>query len=203
VLRVGLTGGIGAGKSTVAARLAGLGAVVIDADALAREVVEPGTDGLRQVTQEFGSDILDADGALNRATLAGLVFADQAALRRLEAIVHPLVRAATEARVAVAPPDAVLVSDTPLLVESGRAAEFDAVVVVQAPADERIRRLVGRGLSADDARRRIAAQASDADRLAVATYLIDNVGTTDDLAVRVDRVWQQLLDLQRERAPQQ
>jgi dephospho-CoA kinase len=199
VLTVGLTGGIGAGKSMAAARLAALGAVVIDADALARAVVEPGTEGFARVVEEFGPDVLNDSGALDRPRLAGIVFADPAARHRLEAIVHPLIRAATAGQRAAAPPDAIVVNDVPLLVESGRAGEYDVVVVVQAAVDERLRRLVARGLTADDASRRIAIQASDAERRAVANYLIDNDGTPDDLVVRVDRVWQHLLDRQREK----
>jgi dephospho-CoA kinase len=182
-----------------AARLAALGAVVIDADALARAVVEPGTEGFARVVEEFGPDVLNDSGALDRPRLAGIVFADPAARHRLEAIVHPLIRAATAGQRAAAPPDAIVVNDVPLLVESGRAGEYDVVVVVQAAVDERLRRLVARGLTADDASRRIAIQASDAERRAVANYLIDNDGTPDDLVVRVDRVWQHLLDRQREK----
>jgi dephospho-CoA kinase len=200
VLNVGLTGGIGAGKSMVAARLAERGAVVIDADELAREVVAPGTEGLAAVAREFGSGILDGSGALDRSRLAEIVFTDADARRKLESIVHPLVRVAAAARSADAPPEAIVVNEVPLLVESGRAGDYDIVVVVQAPLAERLRRLSNRGLATEDVTRRIAAQASDLDRQAVAGYLIDNDGTPDDLGERSDRLWQFLLDRQRDKA---
>src|SRR5690606_32145882 len=141
-VRVGLTGGVASGKSTVSARLAELGAVVVDADLLAREVVAPGTDGLAEVVAEFGSEVLDADGALDRPALGALVFADESRRRALEAIIHPRVRAAGAALEAAAGPDAVVVHDIPLLVETGQAAAFDVVVVVDAPVEEQVRRMV-------------------------------------------------------------
>jgi dephospho-CoA kinase len=187
---VGLTGGIGAGKSAVATRLAELGAVVIDADRLARDAVAPGTEGLRRVVAEFGPGVLDADGALDRTALARLVFGDDEARQRLEEIIHPLVRAKTAELVAVAPPDAVVVNDVPLLVEANLAGLYELVVVVLAAEETRIRRLVrDRGMSEDEARARIAAQASDEERRAVADVVLDNDGTLDDLRAKVDAAW--------------
>ncbi|MBE7323167.1 dephospho-CoA kinase [Nocardioides sp. Y6] len=189
-VRVGLTGGVASGKSTVSARLAELGAVVVDADLLAREVVAPGTDGLAEVVAEFGSEVLDADGALDRPALGALVFADESRRRALEAIIHPRVRAAGAALEAAAGPDAVVVHDIPLLVETGQAAAFDVVVVVDAPVEEQVRRMVeDRRMNQDDARARIAAQATREQRLAVADVVIDNTGTLEELYARVDEVW--------------
>jgi dephospho-CoA kinase len=189
MLKVGLTGGIGAGKSAVAGLLARHGAVVVDADAIAREVVEPGGRGLQAVLAEFGPGVRGADGRLDRARLASIVFADQAARRRLNAIVHPLVAERTAELLAATPPDAVVVLDVPLLVENGLAGQYDLVVVVEAPEAARLARLAARGVPADEARARMAAQASDADRRAVADVLISNAGTLDDLAAVVDAVW--------------
>ena len=154
MLRIGLTGGIGSGKSTVSALLAERGAVVVDADRIAREVVEPGTPGLQAVVAEFGTEVLGPDGALDRPALAAVVFADPAARARLDGIVHPLVRARATELVAAAPPDAVVVQDVPLLVETGQAGSYDLVLVVEADPEARVRRLVGRGLSEEDARAR-------------------------------------------------
>jgi dephospho-CoA kinase len=189
VLRIGLTGGIGSGKSTVAALLAEHGAVNVDADRIAREVVEAGTPGLAAVVAEFGEQVLAADGSLDRPTLAAVVFADPAARARLDAVVHPLVRVRAAELVAAAPPDAVVVQDVPLLVETGQAASYDLVLVVRADVEERVRRLVGRGLTAEDARARIASQATDEQRAAVADVVISNDGGRDDLAAQVDRFW--------------
>jgi dephospho-CoA kinase len=191
VLRVGLTGGIGAGKSAVARELARHGAVVVDADAIAREVVEPGTPGLAAVLAEFGPEVCGADGALDRRKLASIVFADPDARRRLNAIVHPLVARRTAELLADVPPDAVVVHDVPLLTENGLAAQYDLVLVVEAPEDARLARLAERGIAADDARARMASQASDADRRAVADVVIRNDGTVDDLAAAVDAVWRE------------
>ncbi|AEH09554.1 MULTISPECIES: dephospho-CoA kinase [Protofrankia] len=193
MLRVGLTGGIGAGKSAVARLLAGHGAVVIDADQLAREVVAPGTPGLRAVVEQFGSHLLGADGALDRAALGAVVFADPDARRRLEAITHPLVGAQAAERMAQAPADAVVVYDVPLLVEAGLADRYDVVVVVEAPLEVRLARLAGRGLPPEQAQARIANQADDAARRAVADILVDNGGSLEDLRARVDEVWARLL----------
>jgi dephospho-CoA kinase len=187
-VRVGLTGGVGSGKSTVAALLARHGAVVIDADALAREVVEPGSPGFDAVVTRFGSTVV-ADGRLDRAALAALVFRDERALGDLNAIVHPLVGERAAELMAAAPPDAVVVYDVPLLVEADLAAGFDVVVVVEAPAETRLARLQGRGLSAEDANARMAAQAADAQRRAVADVVIENDGSPAELAERVDELW--------------
>lgn len=190
MLRVGLTGGIAAGKSTVSRRLAALGAVVIDADAIAREVVEPGTPGFDAVVTEFGPSVVGADGSLDRPALGRLVFADDARREALNAIVHPLVYTRRTALVEAAPPDAVVVEDIPLLVENGLAAAYHLVVVVHAPERERIRRLVDdRGMAEADARARIAAQASDAERRAAADVWLDNVGDPATLETRVDDLW--------------
>jgi dephospho-CoA kinase len=189
VLRVGLTGGIGAGKSAVAGLLAGHGAIVVDADAIAREVVEPGSGGLGAVLAEFGAGVCGPDGRLDRAGLASIVFADPDARRRLNAIVHPLVAERTAQLLADAPADSVLVHDVPLLAENGLAGHYDLVLVVEAPQDARLARLAARGMPADEARARMAAQASDADRRAVADVVIGNSGTLDELAAAVDAVW--------------
>ncbi|HEX8004047.1 MAG TPA: dephospho-CoA kinase [Mycobacteriales bacterium] len=189
MLRVGLTGGIGSGKSEVAALLAGHGAYVIDSDVLAREVVAPGTPGLAAVVEEFGEGVLAPDGTLDRAALAAVVFGDPDARARLNAIVHPLVGAAAAERYAAAPPDAVVVHDVPLLVEAGMVPLFDVVVVVDAPEDVRLARLARRGLTEADARARIAAQASREERNAAATYVVTNDGTLDDLRDRVAELW--------------
>jgi dephospho-CoA kinase len=189
VLTIGLTGGIGSGKSTVSALLAERGAVVVDADRIAREVVEPGTPGLRAVVAEFGTEVLGPDGALDRPALAAVVFADPAARARLDGVVHPLVRARATELAAAAPPDAVVVHDIPLLVETGQADRYDLVLVVEADPDIRIARLVQRGLPEHDARARIAAQATDEQRRAVATVVLDNSGTREELAAQLDRFW--------------
>jgi dephospho-CoA kinase len=192
MLRIGLTGGIGSGKSTVAARFAELGALVIDADVLAREVVEPGTPGLSAVVSRFGSAVLRPDGSLDRPALARLVFDDPEALAALNQIVHPLVAARRTELMSSAGPDAVVVSDVPLLVETGMAGDFDAVVVVEAPLDQRLARLAARGLAEDEARARIARQATDEQRRAVATVLLDNSGSREELARQVDAAWRRL-----------
>jgi dephospho-CoA kinase len=189
VLRIGLTGGIGSGKSTVSARLAERGAVIVDADRIAREVVAPGTPGLAAVAEAFGDDVLAADGSLDRPALAAIVFADPEARRRLDAIVHPLVRARATEVAAAAPPGAVVVNDVPLLVETGQAGSYDLVLVVAADLETRVARLVARGMTEGDARARIAAQATDEQRRAVADVVLDNSGTREQLAAQVDRFW--------------
>jgi dephospho-CoA kinase len=191
MLRVGLSGGIGSGKSTVARALARRGAIVIDADAIAREVVEPGEPGLAAVVERFGPEVLDSDGRLDRPRLAALVFDDAGARADLNAIVHPRVAAETARRIAAAPSDAVVVIDVPLLVEAARSG-YDAVVIVEAPEAVRLERLVGRGMAPDDARRRMSAQASDADRRKVADVILDNAGSEEDLERQIDALWAQL-----------
>jgi dephospho-CoA kinase len=194
VLMVGLSGGIGSGKSAVAARLAELGAVVIDSDKLAREVVATGTDGLTEVVAEFGPGVLGPDGALDRPALGRLVFDDAAARRRLEAIIHPRVRERAAELVAAAAPDAIVVNDVPLLVEAGLAAGFDLVIIVLAGEDTRIERLARtRGMTEADARARIRAQATDEQRRAVADVLLDNDGSLAELRDKVDTVWRERL----------
>ena len=189
MLRIGLTGGIGSGKSTVSALLAERGAVVIDADRIAREVVQPGTPGLAAVVEAFGEQVLTAEGSLDRPALAAVVFADPEERTRLDAIVHPLVRRRAAELTAAAPDDAVVVHDVPLLVETGQAGSYDLVLVVEADEETRVQRLVGRGLGEADARARIAAQADDEQRRAVADVVVDNSGTQEELAAQVDRFW--------------
>ena len=192
-MRVGLTGGVASGKSSVAALMAELGAVVIDADRLAREVVSRGTPGLAAVVAEFGEQLLDEQGELDRPALGAVVFADSAARRRLEAIVHPLVRARAAELEASARPDALVVHDIPLLVETGQAGSFDAVVVVDVPVETQLARMTQlRGMSLEDAQARVAAQATREERLAAATYVVDNGGTWDDLRRQVAEVVAQL-----------
>jgi dephospho-CoA kinase len=194
MLKVGLTGGIGSGKSAVATRLAELGAVVIDADRLAREVVEVGTPGLAEVVAAFGAEVLDEAGALDRPALGRRVFGDEAARRTLESIIHPRVRARTYELTEAAPPDAIVVNDVPLLVEAGLAAGFDLVLVVLAGTEVRIGRLVrDRGMSPADAEARIAAQATDDQRRAAADIVIDNEGTLAELRAQVDKIWHETL----------
>jgi dephospho-CoA kinase len=214
VLRVGLTGGIGSGKSEVSRRLAAHGAVIIDADVAAREVVAPGTPGLAQVAEAFGPEVLGPDGALDRERLGAIVFRDPALRAKLNAIVHPLVRewmtaaeraAAEAADAAGGAADAaggaadaaggnlIVVHDVPLLAESRRADGFDLVIVVDVPPELQVERLVSqRGMTPDQARVRMAAQASRDQRLAIASVVIDNSGSLDDLDRRVAEVWADL-----------
>ncbi|MGI8536816.1 MAG: dephospho-CoA kinase [Mycobacteriales bacterium] len=193
MLRVGLTGGIGSGKSTVSALLTAHGAVVIDFDLLAREVVEPGTPGLAAVVDAFGGDVLDPQDNLDRSALGLRVFDDADARRALEGIVHPLVRARAAEIEAAAPKDAVIVHDTPLLVETGQAASFDVVVVVDVPVELQVERLVAeRAMREEDARARVTTQASREQRRAVADFVVDNTGSRDDLSARVDQLWADL-----------
>lgn len=195
-VRVGLTGGIASGKSTVSAILRELGAVVIDADALAREVVAKGTPGLAAVVEEFGPQLLTPEGDLDRAAMGALVFDDEAARRRLEAIVHPLVFERIVELETQAPAGAVVVHDIPLLAESGRADTFDAVVVVDAPQDVQVERMVrDRGWTEADALARIAAQATPEDRRAIATYLVDNTGSREELRRQVEKIYAELRGL--------
>lgn len=189
-MRVGLTGGVASGKSTVSAMLAELGAVVIDADLLAREVVERGTPGLAAVVEAFGPDVLTAEGDLDRPAMGARVFGDEAQRRVLEGIVHPLVFERIVALESAAPEGAVVVHDIPLLAESGRSDTFDAVLVVDVPSTTQVERMLrDRGWTRDDAESRIGAQASREERLAVATYVLDNTGTLEDLRRRVEEVY--------------
>jgi dephospho-CoA kinase len=196
---VGLTGGIGAGKSAAARLLAGHGALVLDADEAAREVVSPGTDGLAAVVREFGDGVLAADGTLDRATLAEVVFADPGRREALNAIVHPRVRAWMAQRVAAAPEGSVVVQDIPLLVESGLAGLFELVVVVDAADEVRVARLArDRGMSEQEAAARIAAQAPREQRLAAADVVLSNDTTPGVLAAQVERLWERVVALGRE-----
>ena len=198
MITVGLTGGIGSGKSTVSGLLASYGAVVIDADVLAREAVATGTPGLARVVEEFGTGVLGADGSLDRPRLAALVFGDPERLAALNAIVHPYVatrRAELTTAAAAADADAVVVFDVPLLVENGLADsdDYDLIVVVDASAETQLRRLVdGRGMDEDQARARMAAQANRDERRAAADVVIDNDGRLADLQHQVERLWRQL-----------
>lgn len=194
MLRVGLTGGIGSGKSTVSARLAELGAVIVDGDRIAREVVAPGSPGLAEVVRRFGPQVLDADGALDRPALGAIVFADKHARRDLEAMTHPLIAERGAELMAAAPADAVVMHDMPLLVEKQMGAAYHLVVIVGADADERLRRLVEeRGMDPDQARQRMAAQADDATRRAAADVWLDNTGTVAGLQSATDRLWRERL----------
>jgi dephospho-CoA kinase len=192
MLMVGLTGGIGAGKSTVAEMLAARGAVVIDADRIAREVVEPGTPTLAKLVERFGPAILRADGSLDRPALAAVAFVDDATRKELEAITHPAIGEEFLRRVAEAGPDEVVIHDVPLLVESKRGFDYACVIVVEAPLETRLDRLEGRGVPRDDARRRIDLQATDEQRRKVATWVVDNSGDIAHLEKQVDEIWTEL-----------
>ncbi|MEW2164122.1 dephospho-CoA kinase [Streptomyces sp. NPDC007084] len=202
MLKVGLTGGIGAGKSEVSRLLVEHGAVLIDADRIAREVVEPGTPGLAAVVEAFGEEVLAADGTLDRPELGSIVFADPGKLAALNAIVHPLVGARSRALEDAAPADAVVVHDVPLLAENGLAPLYDLVIVVDARPETQLDRLVRlRGMTEEDARARMAAQAPRDKRLAVADVVIDNDVPLADLKRRVADVWGDLAH--RARQPQE
>jgi dephospho-CoA kinase len=204
MLNVGLTGGIGAGKSEVTRRFAARGASIIDADALAREVVDVGTPGLAAVIAEFGEDMLAADDSLDREKLAGVVFNDDGARLRLNAIVHPLVGERVFALMTegeAAHPDGVMINDVPLIVESGVAERYEVIVVVDASAETQLERLTQRrGMTAADAKARMAKQASRADRRAIADYVIDNDGDLGSLEAQVDQVWTELVRRAAEKA---
>lgn len=190
MLRIGLTGGIGAGKSALSSTFARCGAVIVDGDVIAREVVEPGTEGLAALVEAFGSDILLADGSLDRPALAAKAFRDDEARKTLNGIVHPLVGNRRSEIIASVPEDSVVVEDIPLLVESGMAPLFPLVVIVYADVEVRLRRLVDqRGMAEEDARARIAAQASDEQRRAVADIWLDNSGSPEDLVQRAQQLW--------------
>ncbi|MFJ9418445.1 dephospho-CoA kinase [Streptomyces sp. NPDC101227] len=193
MVKVGLTGGIGAGKSEVSRLLASYGAAIVDADKIAREVVEPGTPGLAAVVEEFGEGVLAPDGTLDRPKLGGIVFADPEKLKALNAIVHPLVGARSAELEASAGPDAVVVHDVPLLTENGLAPLYDLVVVVDAAPQTQLDRLVRlRGMTEDEAKSRMAAQATREQRLAVADHVIDNDGPLEALEPQVRAVWERL-----------
>ncbi|NUP53531.1 MAG: dephospho-CoA kinase [Catenulispora sp.] len=193
-LNVGLTGGIGSGKSEVLKRLAQHGATVVDADRAARLVVEPGTEGFEEVVKEFGPEVVGPDGALDRAKLGAIVFADADRRAALNAIVHPRVAALMAEWAASAPPGGIVVYDIPLLVEGGADRGYAAVIVVDADDEVRYARLLAnRGMSRADAAARMAAQASRADRLAAADHVITNNGSLADLDHEVDRVWSELV----------
>jgi dephospho-CoA kinase len=192
-VNVGLTGGLGSGKSTVAALLGEHGAVIIDADVVAREVVQAGTPGFAAVVARFGPGVVGPDGELDRAALARVVFADGAALDELNAIVHPLVGSRSAELAAAVPPGAVVVHDIPLLAENGLADRFDMVVVVEADREIRLARLAERGLTRAEAEARMAAQATDEQRRAIADEIVRNDGDLDSLARQIDRLWDRLL----------
>lgn len=201
MLKVGLTGGIGAGKSEVSRLLESYGAVIVDADKIAREVVEPGTPGLARVVEEFGEDVLTPEGTLDRPKLGSMVFADSERLAALNAIVHPLVgersaeleRQAAEAEAEDPGSAAVVVHDVPLIAENGLAPLYDLVLVVDASPDTQLERLTReRGMAREDAAARMAAQATRAERLAVADIVIDNDGSLEELRRRVREVWEEL-----------
>src|SRR3984957_11491164 len=190
MLRIGLTGGIGAGKSVLSATFAECGGIIVDGDVIAREVVQPGTEGLASLVEAFGEDILQPDGSLDRPALAAKAFRDDEARQKLNGIVHPLVGKRREEIIASVPADSVVVEDIPLLVESGMAPMFPLVVVVHADVELRLRRLVEqRGMPEDDARARIAAQADDEQRLAVADIWLDNSGSQEEWVKRARDVW--------------
>jgi dephospho-CoA kinase len=195
MLTVGLTGGIGAGKSEVARLLVSYGAVLVDSDRIAREVVEPGTAGLAAVVEEFGPGVLGGDGRLDRPKLGAIVFADEERLRALNAIVHPLVRQRSQELQQAAGPDAIVVHDVPLLTENGLAPLYDLVVVVDAaPGTQRDRLVRLRGMSPQEAESRMAAQATREQRLAVADLVIDNDGPMEALEPQVRAVWRKLVE---------
>ncbi|MBO1901934.1 dephospho-CoA kinase [Leucobacter weissii] len=193
---VALSGGIASGKSTIAARLAELGAAHIDADGLAREVVEPGTPALARLRERFGEEVIRSEGSLDRAALARRVFGDPGALAELNGIVHPAVRALAARRIAeigTARPDAIVIYDVPLLVEGRVDQDWDLIVIAEAPDDLRLRRLVElRGLPEDEARKRIASQASNEERRAVADVVIDTGGSLEQTLDQVDALWERL-----------
>lgn len=194
MLKIGLTGGIASGKSLVASRLQELGAVLIDADAIARQVVEPGTPGLERVVEAFGQGILDQDGRLDRPQLGSIVFRDARQREVLNGIIHPLVREAAAAIAAAAGAGDIVVQDIPLLVETGQVSNFHLVLVVDAPDDVRLQRMVEfRGMTPEDARSRMAAQATRQARNAAADVLLSNAGTREELLAQVDALWDQRL----------
>ncbi|MFF3245592.1 dephospho-CoA kinase [Streptomyces sp. NPDC002870] len=193
MLKVGLTGGIGAGKSEVSRLLASYGAVLVDADKIAREVVAPGTPGLAAVVEAFGPEILNPDGTLDRPKLGSIVFADSDRLATLNSIVHPLVGERSMELEKAAGPDAVVIHDVPLLAENNLASLYDVVVVVDASPETQLDRLVRlRGMAESEARARMAAQATREQRRAIADLVIDNDGPLENLEPQVRKVWAEL-----------
>lgn len=193
ILNVGLTGGIASGKSAVSQRMAGHGAVIIDADQLARQAVAPGSEALAEIVEHFGEDMLTAEGRLDRAALGERVFGDESARERLNSIVHPRVRAEAARQREYVADGSVVVEDIPLLIETGQQDRFDVVVVVQAPHEERVRRMVeDRGMSREEAESRVRAQASDKERAAAADVVLDNSGSPEELVRQVDDLWETL-----------
>lgn len=199
MIRVGLTGGIASGKSTVSRYLQERGAHIIDADQLAREVVAPGSEGLKSVVDIFGPEFLNTDGELNRAKLGELVFSDSQARKALNAVVHPLVRERAGELIAKLPADAIVVEDIPLLVEGKMADRFDLVVVLEATPENQVARMVAdRGMSEDEACARLKSQASNAERRAVADVLIVNNSSAEQLLVQLDKLWLRLQQMRTE-----
>ncbi|MDO5535703.1 MAG: dephospho-CoA kinase [Propionibacteriaceae bacterium] len=191
--RIALTGGIASGKSSVADLLAARGAVIVDADLIAREVVQPGTEGLAAIVDRFGADVLRADGSLDRPALGALVFSDPDARADLEAITHPRIRARADELRAAAPDGSIVIDVIPLLVEGNLAGRFDEVIVVDVPEEVQLERLRRRdGFTQQDARARLTAQATRKDRLAVADHVVENTGTRAELEASVDRLWRAL-----------
>lgn len=194
MLKVGLTGGMGSGKSSVARMLAERGAIIIDADRIAREIVEPGQPALAELAEAFGDEVLNSDGTLNRAELAARAFVDEESTAKLNAITHPCIQERTRELFAAAPDDAMVVHDMPLLLETGGHEDCDLVMVVEAPLETRVTRLAeSRGVDEADARRRIAAQSTDEDRRKIANIVVDNSGTEEDLRRQIDRIWTMVL----------
>lgn len=196
--RYALTGGIGSGKSTIASLFAERGAVIIDADAISRSLMEPGEEVLTRTVEAFGSTILNANGTLNRAALASIIFSDESQREKLNAIVHPAVhrRAQSQVQQALEQPgfSGIIIDDIPLLVEGGRAGEFAGVVTIYTDLDTRLERLVhSRGMDEADARARIAAQASDEQRAQIATWIVDNSGSLEHSREQVDRIWDEMM----------
>ena len=193
MIRIGLTGGIGSGKSTVARLLAQRGAVVIDADHIAREIVDPGQPALAEIADRFGAEVISPDGSLDRGALAAIVFADSVALADLNAITHPRIAQRTAELIEAAPDDAVVVYDMPLLVENNLTEGWDHVIVVDADRDVRIQRLIERGLDTADIEARMSRQATDEQRRAVADIVIDNSDDIDALETQVATAWSSLM----------
>jgi dephospho-CoA kinase len=195
VLLVGVTGGIGSGKSTVARMLAERGAIVFDADDFARDALRPGTETYEEVVRAFGRKILHADGEIDRSRLAGIVFAEPALREKLERIVHPYVRRRlTEAVEPHSDSDSVVVYDAPLILETGRRSDFDVIVVVTAPEEAQIARLEALGMGEEQARARMASQMPSEDKARQADFVLDNGGTVAELEAQVDRLWEGLVD---------